>query len=117
MRLRCPLCGVGEMFAGWFRMNERCRGCNFAFERESGYFLGSIYVNYGAAVLIAVVMHLLLEYVGQVPIVVQAVILSAFVVAFGLLFFRWARALWLAFDVSIDPPEPHEFVRRDPGTS
>jgi uncharacterized protein (DUF983 family) len=111
MRLRCPLCGVGEMFRGWFRMNERCRSCGFKFERESGYFLGSIYINYGAAVLIAVVMHLLLEYVWQVPIVLQAVILSAFVVAFGVLFFRWARALWLAFDLTFDPPQPGEFER------
>jgi uncharacterized protein (DUF983 family) len=110
LKLRCPICGSGEMFSGWFRMNARCRGCGFAFERESGYFLGSIYVNYGAAVLLATVMHLLFEYVWNVPIWPQVAILSVFVAAFGLTFFRWARALGLAFDVTIDPPEPREFA-------
>ena len=111
MRLRCPLCGVGEMFAGWFRMNERCRGCNFAFERESGYFLGSIYINYGAAVVLALVLHLLMQYAWHVAIEAQLVVLVALTAAFGLFFFRWARALWLAFDLSVDPPEPQEFER------
>jgi hypothetical protein len=31
--------------------------------------------------------------------------------ALGLLLFRWARALWLAFDLSVDPPQPDEFAR------
>lgn len=115
LRLRCPWCGVGALFAGWFRMHERCVGCGLRFEREPGYFLGSIYVNYGAAVLLALVLHLLMQYAWHVAIEIQLVVLVALSAAFGLCFFRWARAFWLAFDLSMDPPEPHEFEPR-PGT-
>jgi len=26
---RCPLCGAGKLFTGWFRMKERCPGCGY----------------------------------------------------------------------------------------
>jgi uncharacterized protein (DUF983 family) len=109
LRLRCPWCGVGELFAGWMRMHERCRGCGFKFERESGYFLGSIYVNYGASVVLALVLHLLMQNVWHVAIGLQVVLLAGIVALFGLYFFRWARALWLALDLSLDPPRADEF--------
>lgn len=111
LRLRCPWCGGGKLFAGWFRMHERCSGCGFRFERETGYFLGSIYVNYGAAVLLALVLHLAMQYLWHVDALLQSVLIGGVVACFGLYFFRWARALWLAFDLAIDPPRPEEFAR------
>src|SRR5690349_19287385 len=47
LRLRCPRCGVGKLFAGWFKMHEKCEHCGLDFRREPGFYLGSIYVNYG----------------------------------------------------------------------
>jgi len=91
-------------------MSERCSGCGLKFEREPGYFLGSIYINYGAAVLIAIVLHLLMQYVWHVAIGLQVALLVSITLVFGLCFFRWARALWLAFDVHFDPPGPDEFA-------
>ncbi|MGD9645044.1 MAG: DUF983 domain-containing protein, partial [Pirellulales bacterium] len=41
------------MFRGWFRMLPECEECRLDFRREPGFFLGSIYVNYGAASVIA----------------------------------------------------------------
>lgn len=109
LALRCPWCGGGRLFAGWFRMEPRCSGCGLRFEREAGYFLGSIYINYGAAIVLALVLHLLMQFVWQVPTVVQMVLLGGVIALFGLGFFRWARALWLAFDLRLDPPRPDEF--------
>ena len=90
-------------------MHERCSGCSFKFEREPGYFLGSIYVNYGAAVFLALVLHLLMQYVWHIRVEIQVTLLGALALTFGLWFFRWARALWLAFDLTFDPPPPEEF--------
>ena len=28
VRRRCPRCGVGAVFHGWFAMNENCRHCD-----------------------------------------------------------------------------------------
>src|SRR5690242_4418774 len=51
-RLRCPICGVGKTFDGWFRMRPKCDHCGYVFDREPGYFLGSIYANYGLTALL-----------------------------------------------------------------
>jgi uncharacterized protein (DUF983 family) len=116
LRLRCPWCGGGELFRGALAMHERCTACGLKFEREPGYFLGSIYVNYGAAVVVAIGLHLVLSTsLGWSAPAELAVILPV-VVALGFLLFRVARALWLAFDLSFDPPEPHEFAARAPGS-
>ena len=55
MRLRCPQCGQGRLFSGWFRMPRQCESCGLKFEREPGYFLGSIYFNYGVTAAIVTV--------------------------------------------------------------
>ena len=116
LRLRCPWCGGGEMFRGALAMHERCAACGLKFEREPGYFLGSIYLNYGAAVVVAIGLHLVLSTsLGWSAPAELAVILPV-VVALGFLLFRVARALWLAFDLSFDPPEPHEFEAHAPGS-
>lgn len=111
LRLLCPLCGQGRLFAGLFRMHERCSGCGFRFERESGYFLGSIYLNYGVGVGVAIALHLVLAAWLDWPVSAELAVILPVTVAVGLAGFRWSRALWLAFDLSIDPPQPREFVR------
>lgn len=98
LRLRCPRCGQGAMFTGVFRMHETCPNCRFKFEREPGYFLGSIYINYGLSALISTIAWMSLRYGVGVPALPLAIGLALFVILFGSLFFRYARALWLALD-------------------
>jgi len=114
LRLRCPLCGVGRLFRGAFSMHERCNGCGFRFEREPGYFLGAIYLNYGAAVALAFGLHLLLAVALDWSLGAELAVVSPAVVATTLVLFRWSRALWLAFDVNFDPPQSSEFSRDPP---
>jgi len=45
LRRRCPACGAGRLFKGWFEMRARCPGCDLRFEREEGYFLGAMALN------------------------------------------------------------------------
>ena len=102
LRLRCPRCGHGKLFTGWFTMPQRCSGCNFKFERDPGYFLGSTYLNYGAtAVLLLIVypaLHLGWGFTNQE----LAPWLAGVCIVFPLWFFRYARALWLAMDCHFD---------------
>ena len=103
LRLRCPVCGHGKLFAGWFRMNSRCSECDTRFEREAGFFLGSIYFNYGltaAIVTIAYIPLMLMRFASSTTLLLAA---FAFTVLFPMWFFRYARALWLGFDQMMDP--------------
>ena len=116
LRLRCPVCGEGKLFASWFKMHKECPGCELKYERASGYFLGSIYVNYGVTTLIIVAIYFATFITNQVtPDILPTIlspkqsyllwILAAIAILFPAWFFRYARGLWLAFDIYFDPVE------------
>jgi uncharacterized protein (DUF983 family) len=112
LRLRCPLCGGGRMFRGLMTMNRECSHCGLRYERASGYFLGSIYVNYTVTAVIASALYLIPMLVTGRPVTWLIVPSIAICVIFPLFFFRYARSLWLAGDIYLSPDE-----YRRPGTS
>ena len=104
-RLRCPHCGEGELFTGWFAMLERCGFCGMRFEREQGYFVGAIYVNYAVTVIVALTGYLLLWGFTSISTRGQLLLWVPFVILFPLWFFRYSRSLWLAL-AYLFSPEP-----------
>ena len=109
LRLRCPLCGKGKLFRGWFKMHETCSSCGIRYEPEPGFFLGSIYVNYGLTALVPSIAYPILLLNRVVPDSVLQISCLAFVVIFPILFFPYSRSLWLGFDQRWDPrPETDE---------
>lgn len=108
VRLRCPVCGQGRLFRNWFTMHPRCDHCGVAFEREPGFFLGSIYFNYGLTALLVIAAFLILFFTEIIPQQQAFFILLAFSILFPVWFFRYARSLWLAFDHHIDPRQAQQ---------
>ncbi len=104
LRLRCPRCGRGKLFDGWFSMPKKCEVCGQQFEREPGYFLGSIYFNYGVTAIIVTAAALSMMMLTEVSQQTLLLTLGAFCLLFPLWFFRYARALWMAWDHFADPP-------------
>lgn len=86
-------------------MEKRCRSCEFKYERGPGYFLGSTYINYGFTALTMTVAYVILHFRLGYENRVLTPWLVAFCVAFPVIFFRFARALWLAVDICLDAPE------------
>ena len=103
LRLRCPLCGEGRLFRGWFAMQAQCPSCGAGLEREPGFYLGSIYINYGLTALLVAVVYPVLLFRGVASNQVLLVGALLFTVLFPLLLFPWSRSLWLAFDQWYDP--------------
>ncbi|MBS0207309.1 MAG: DUF983 domain-containing protein [Planctomycetes bacterium] len=112
VRLRCPRCGVGKLFSGWLKMHERCDHCDLKFQREPGFFLGSIYFNYGLTALLVTIAY----FIGFLGFDVhpQRLLwsLTAFCVLFPLWFFRYARSLWMGFDEFVDSRSQYETPRK-----
>ncbi|HTZ22138.1 MAG TPA: hypothetical protein VMC06_14745 [Opitutaceae bacterium] len=50
---RCPNCGEKTLFksGAWFELNPACPNCGLIIERDEGFFLGSMSLNYGATVV------------------------------------------------------------------
>jgi hypothetical protein len=84
-------------------MPANCPVCGLVFEREAGYFIGAIYINYGLTVVLALAGYFLLEAWLAPPVGWQVAIWSVFAVIFPLWSFRYSKALWLALDHLVDP--------------
>ncbi len=117
-RKRCPRCGGGRIFEGWFRLKTRCPRCDLRFEAEEGGFLGAMTVNYGAAigvwiVVMAVGIALTAPDVPVMPLLVASVIV---LVAMPLWFYPRSKAIWAAveFLVARSDPDYRTPTHRDP---
>ena len=102
LALRCPRCGFGRLFRGWFRMHEACPACGASFMPEPGFYLGSIYVNYGVTVLVTGGLYALLVAGCGVSAERALAACLAVAVILPVVFFRHARSLLLALDSSVN---------------
>ena len=101
-RLRCPACSRGRLFRNMFQMNTECAECEFGFERPPGYFLGSTYINYGVTAATTTVVYVILLFGFRAPRDRLLPFALTFCVIFPLVFFRFARSLWLSLDCYFD---------------
>lgn len=98
----CPRCHQGSLFINknpykfenWDKMHADCPVCNLHFEREPGFFQGSMYVSYGLGVALSVAVVAVNFMFGFDPI---RYFITNTVALLGLapLLFRWSRALYL----------------------
>jgi uncharacterized protein (DUF983 family) len=101
--LRCPRCGSGRLFVRPFRMERTCRACALCFEREHGYFVGAIYVNYALTIAVAFASFLALESWTDVPFRPRLMLATVLAALLPILLHHHARSLWLGFDHLIHP--------------
>ncbi len=112
LRLRCPACGRAPIFRGWFAMYDECLACGRRFNRDAGYLLGSIYFNYGVTALLVTVIYFAMFFGDVLTNGQRLMVLTVFGILFPTWFFRYARALWIAFDERWDPWPNEEEARR-----
>ncbi len=101
--LKCPRCGAGALFDGFFRMCRECARCRLVFEREQGFFVGAIYVSYAFTVVIAIAGFFLLDHYAKLSLPRQLALWGAFAIFFPIVFFRHSRSLWLGVAYLFDP--------------
>ena len=104
--LRCPACRREPLFTGPFRMHPACPRCGCPLEREAGYFIGAIYINYAATVTLCLGGFFVLDWLAAPSLAVHLAVWPAAGAALPLIFFRYARSLWLNVDHFISPPSP-----------
>ncbi len=105
LRLRCPRCGEGKLFRNFFAMQTDCENCSLHYEREPGFFLGSIYANYGLTSLVSTATYPIATFGLGYSRNYVIIAIVAFILVFPVWFHRYARSLWLSFDYLIDPRE------------
>lgn len=106
LRLRCPQCGAGGLFRGWFRMVSVCGACGLRTERgEQGYIVGAYMFNIVAAELLWA-MVFLLTLARTWPDPPWDLLLwggGALMLALPFLLYPFSKTVFLAFDLLFRP--------------
>jgi hypothetical protein len=85
-------------------MHERCPVCDYRFEREPGYFVGSMYISYGLSIGGILLVTLLLHLVWPALDLGLAVLLAgALYVPLVPWTWRYSRLLWMYYDLWVWP--------------
>ncbi|MGH7846716.1 MAG: DUF983 domain-containing protein [Candidatus Binatia bacterium] len=105
LRLRCPRCGAPGVFESFWNLRRFCLTCHLRLEREQGYFVGAIYLNYAATIAIVVPGYFILDHLTQASLKTQLVLWSAIAALFPVVFLRYSKGLWLALGYLLDPLE------------
>lgn len=79
-------------------MEERCPSCGLHFEKDDGYWLGSVMINTGATEGLVLVMLVIgmVAFWPDVPWVALLVVGVATAIIFPMLFHPFSRTLWVA---------------------
>lgn len=106
LRLRCPNCGGGPLFRKWIVMAGTCPSCHLKLDRgEADYFIGGFLINFVVAELLICAGALagILMTWPDVPWGWIQVYLLALMIPVPILFYPWAKCLWLAVDLVFRP--------------
>ena len=86
-------------------MHTHCPVCGVKYERETGYFLNSMFIGYAAGFLVLVPTAVLLYFL-DVSILVFSLVIIGETLLLTPLIFRYARILWMHADQVLDPRKP-----------
>lgn len=110
LRRRCPRCGGGDLFEGWWTLRARCPTCNLRFEREDGYFLGAMMVAIAVVevvfgVAFVVVVAVTYPDVPWTPLLVALVVVNVVVPVVA---YPWTKTTWMGIDHAFFPTTVQE---------
>ena len=71
-----------------------------------GYFVGAMYINYGATIVVAFAGFFALDFITPISFLPNIILWIAFCVLFPIIFFRYSRSLWSSIDYIVNPSEP-----------
>lgn len=102
---RCPSCGQGGLFTGWFRMVDRCPRCGMRFSREEGFFIGALFVNFAVteAFLFAWLFGAFLLTVPDPPVLQIALVAVAICALVPLVSYPFSKTIWAAIHLAMEP--------------
>ena len=106
-RCLCPRCRRGRIFFSHFKMHSTCPVCDLKFQREAGYFLGAMYVQYFLIAPLLGLLIFVLSFILPDDWPAYQVVLPAIVLYLPFLpaVFRYSRIIWIHLDRALDPDE------------
>jgi len=94
---RCPNCGGRTLFqpGKLFDIAPECPRCGLRIERDEGFFLGSMSLNYGFTIVVFLTPILILAFHGKIGPTAAIVTGGVGAILVPILFYRSSRSWWL----------------------
>ena len=101
----CANCGGRGIFQG-LGLKDDCPTCGHHFEREQGYWLGSITINTAVTFFLfgLIFLSVALATWPDVPWTGVWIGLIAFMAIFPIVFHPLSKAIWVGLDLAFRPP-------------
>ena len=84
-------------------MYKHCPSCGLKYEREVGYFYGSMYVSYGMQTALVTFLYLLNIFLFHMPSLYLVFLIIGLAAVLFPVTFRWSRIMWIAFFTKYEP--------------
>jgi uncharacterized protein (DUF983 family) len=116
---RCPNCGGKTLFRpdATFQLNETCPQCGLKFEKDEGFFLGAMALNYGVTLVAFLVPIGLCWYGGILGNTASTVLAIAAAVIVPVVLYRssrsWQLMLYYYFFPQHLPVNRRQLVNED----
>jgi uncharacterized protein (DUF983 family) len=110
LKRRCPMCGRGRAFNGFYRMRDRCPQCGYIFEREEGYWVGAVIMNFvfveaWFALLFVTIVFATAPDIPWVPLLIVAIVTNGIL---PVILYPYSKTLWMALDLHFHPHRMEE---------
>ena len=90
------MCRRGTIFRTYYTPHQRCHSCGVEFERNRGELTGGMAVNLVLCQFLGVALAIYVTFVTNYPVLLEIAACVVVTVAFGLVFHRPARGVWIA---------------------
>jgi uncharacterized protein (DUF983 family) len=116
---RCPRCGSGQVFHGWFRLKDRCPTCGFRFQREAGAFTGALLMAWTFTLALMILPLLVYvfwrgitgnDHLAFLPFAAAAISFAVLVPIVG---YPFTLTTWAAIDLASRPLDDLEVADAD----
>lgn len=101
LRRRCPQCGLGPLFTGWYEPIDKCAVCDLPLTSSDGFTLGLMYVTTAALTGIIIVAMLLIGAPRNLWLGHIAVLVAALSTMFGTMPFRKGLAIGIDYYITL----------------
>jgi len=103
LNCKCPKCKKENIFSNrgnillfkMPKMNDRCIECNYKFEKEPGFFFGSMFVSYALGAGQMIISLILFWHYLDLPPIKVFFIIAITSILLSTINFRVSRSIWI----------------------
>ncbi len=95
---RCAKCKTGAIFHHFFFINEVCPHCGHRFEREEGFFIGSMIIAYFLSTMLTLPILLLAIFKFETELPLALLFASIFMAVTLPFIYRYSKIAWIQIE-------------------